>query len=79
MLGFLKAHQEHYLGYMANKLEEKTHKILEVLLLQSSVLGKKRENSTNTYWKKIQTVFYAECVEKEGSKADGGKNKCNIS
>lgn len=45
--------------------EDKNHKILEMLLLQTLVSGKKTpENSTDTYFKKVSTLFSAGCVEK---------------
>lgn len=51
------------------------HKILEILLLQSLVLGKKRDNSTDTYLNIINKNSDLCQVCGKGSKADGGKKQ----
>lgn len=93
MFRFLKAYQEHYLGYMANKLHwrKDTQDCESFIAAEFRLWEKKRKRGeregekerkysadilgggNHTHTKKL--VFYAGCVEKEGSKADGGKKQ----
>lgn len=81
MLRLLKAHQEHYLGYMANKLPWRydPQDSGNFIAAEFSLGEKKRDNSTDTYLNIINKNSDLCQVCGKGSKADSGKNKGSIS